>query len=77
MIYDTRINIQYNAWVELDKKRYNLQTGAVNKNIDSRQKQLIREMKTNLLKIIGYLKDVGFELDDHYSQLRDLLRDFK
>ncbi len=77
MIFHRRIIGQYRMWAKLDSKRYNPQNGSIKKNIDNQQKQLIREMKVNLLRIIEYLQQIGFELDDHYAEIYHLLKTFR
>jgi TIR domain len=77
MIFHRRIVGQYRMWARLDSKRYNPQTGLIRKNIDVQQKQLIREMKVNLLRIIEYLQQIGFELEDHYAEIYHLLKTFR
>lgn len=58
----------YARWVELYPKRFTDRPSA--QELD----QLLNGMKEDLLKILGFLEFLGFDLQDHYSRIRYLVQ---
>lgn len=63
----------FSKWVVIDNRRVEATTAKEKKSLIGKRSQVILAMVTNLVVILKYLNDIGFDLDDHYSRIYDHL----
>jgi len=72
--YETSLERLRVAWENLYPQRISPANGSINSEVEARLKQLIHEMRKDLLGILDFLEKNGIYLDDHYQEVRDVLR---
>jgi len=65
---ETSMQNAYKRWDELYPRRFDDPAAA--KELD----EMLAAMKEDLLKILGFLESLGFDLQDHYSRIRFLVQ---
>jgi hypothetical protein len=63
----------YRLWQKIYPRRNSSADPLVNAKVDESVRELILNMKADLVGIINFLQSIGVHLDDHYKMFRNLI----
>ena len=72
--YATSMNRLRKRWHELWPKRIDSSSGKINEDVNNQLLQLIKGMQADLVGILDFLEQQGIYLDDHYREVRQLIK---
>lgn len=75
-VYENAMQAKYRLWQKVYPKRNATSDELVNAKIDEQIRNLILDMKGDLVGIVNFLQSIGVQLDDHYMQIRDLVQQY-
>ena len=73
-VYEASMQKYYKRWQQLYPKKDASADELVNIKLEEQLTDQVRKMKDDLVGIVDFLQSIGVHLDDHYDQVRDVVK---
>jgi hypothetical protein len=73
-VYEASMQKYYKRWQQLYPKKDASADELINMKLEEQLTDQVKKMKEDLVGIVDFLQSIGVHLDDHYVQVRDVVK---